>query len=79
MKKSEIRELSAQELEDKVAEKAEEVANLKFQHALHQLDNTATVRTARRELARLKTILKENKASTHQLTCKTSMNETENR
>lgn len=59
MKTKEIRELSIEELRDKTADKAEELANLKFQLSLHQLDNTAKVRIERRELARLKTILKE--------------------
>ncbi len=59
MKVREIRELSKEELEASVAEKAEELANLKFQLALHQLDNTSKVRIARRELARMKTILQE--------------------
>ena len=59
MKPNEIRELSAEELEGKIEEKSEELANLKFQLALHQLDNTAIVQIARRELARLKTIFKE--------------------
>ena len=79
MKTSEIRELSAQELEDKVAEKAEELANLKFQHALHQLDNTAKVRITRHELARMRTILKEHKTGVRQLKDEMSMNEMENR
>ena len=79
MKTSEIREFSAQELEDKVAEKAEELANLKFQHALHQLDNTAKVRITRRELARMRTILKEHKTGVRQLKDEMSMNEMENR
>ncbi len=59
MKKSEIRELLAEELREKVTEKEEEVANLKFQLALHQIDNTAKVKIAKRELATLKTIERE--------------------
>ena len=59
MKTFEIRDLDPKELAAKVDEKTEETFNLKFQHALHQLDNTAKVRLARRELARMKTILVE--------------------
>lgn len=59
MKMHEIRELSYEELRDNVADKAEELANLKFQLALHQLDNTARVKITRREYARMKTILRE--------------------
>jgi len=61
VKVREIRELSPDELDDKIAEKSEELANLKFQLSLHQLDNTTKVRIVRRELARMKTILGEHK------------------
>ncbi|NQU05796.1 MAG: 50S ribosomal protein L29 [Calditrichaeota bacterium] len=67
MKIQEIRELSFQELKDKVAEKAEELANLKFQHALHQLDNTANVRIIRREYSRMLTIAKEHESGIRKL------------
>ena len=59
MRINEIRELSPNELETKLGEKAEEVANIKFQLALHQQDNTAKIRIARRELAKMKTIMNE--------------------
>lgn len=59
MKTREIRELSLQELEGKLSERMEESANLKFQLALRQLDNTAQVRSVRRDLARLRTIYRE--------------------
>jgi len=55
----EIRDLSPKELAVKVIEKEEELANIKFQHSLHQVDNTAKVRRTRRELARFVTILHE--------------------
>jgi len=56
---NEIRELSPAELTIKLEEKAEEMANIRFQLALHQQDNTATIRIARRELARMKTVMNE--------------------
>ncbi|MFC2150413.1 50S ribosomal protein L29 [Calditrichota bacterium] len=59
MKPSEIRELSMEELREKVNAKEEELANLRFQLSLHQLDNTSKVRIERRELARLMTILNQ--------------------
>ncbi len=62
MKVHEIRELTHKELTEKLDQKMEEVANLKFQHALHQLDNTDKVRIAKRELARMKTILVEHES-----------------
>ncbi len=59
MRLNEIRDLSPSELEIKLGEKSEEVANIKFQLALHQQDNTAKIRIARRELARMKTVMNE--------------------
>jgi len=67
MRIHEIRELSPEELAEKFSEKEEEVANLRFQHALHQLDNTDKVRIVRRELARMKTIMQEHKKGIRQL------------
>lgn len=59
MKPSELRGLSDQELRGKEAEVAEELFRLRFRHASGQLDNTARLRTLRRELARIKTVLRE--------------------
>ncbi len=59
MKPQKIRDLSPSELADQIATKSEELANLKFQLSLHQLDNATQIRTVRRELARLKTIYRE--------------------
>jgi large subunit ribosomal protein L29 len=67
LKIQEIRELSFQELKDRVADKAEEFANLKFQLALHQLDNTASIRSIRREYARMITIAKEHELGIRKL------------
>jgi len=59
MKIKEIRDLSQQELEVKIKDTEEALANIRFQHALHQLDNTGKVRLMRRDLARMLTIQKE--------------------
>ena len=59
MKPIEIREFNPAELADKIDEKAEELANLKFQLALFQLENTSKVKAAKREYARLLTIMAE--------------------
>ncbi len=75
MKVSEIRDLSPEELEDAIGNKEEELANLKFQHSLHQLDNTSKVRSARRELARMKTILTEHVQGRHELQAKKLIDE----
>jgi large subunit ribosomal protein L29 len=59
MKTKQIRELGATEIAAKLKETREELANLKFQHSLHQLDNAVKVRLVRRRLARMVTILQE--------------------
>ncbi|MCF7810362.1 50S ribosomal protein L29 [bacterium] len=67
MKIKDIRDLSFEELKDRLGDKAEEFANLKFQLALHQLDNTASVRSIRREYARMLTIAKEHELGIRKL------------
>ncbi|MEJ5375624.1 MAG: 50S ribosomal protein L29 [bacterium] len=59
MKPSELRGLSDQELRAKETETAQELFKLRFRHASGQLDNTARLRRLRRELARIKTLLRE--------------------
>jgi len=59
MKKEEIKELSIQELRDRieVAEKA--YRELKVTHAISPIDNPAKITKDRREIARLKTVLRQ--------------------
>ncbi len=59
MRPSELRGLSEQELRAKETETAQELFKLRFRHASGQLDNTARLRRLRRELARIKTLLRE--------------------
>lgn len=59
MKAKELRELSREELVQKERDLAEELFNLKFQHALGQLENTMRIQQVRRDMARAKTILRE--------------------
>lgn len=59
MKAEEIRALSPQELDDRVAELEEELFRLRIQNETGQLDNPLRIRGARRELARCKTIRNE--------------------
>ncbi len=67
MKVHEIRELDPKELAQRIAEREEELANLKFQLALHQLDNTAKVRMLRREYARMVTVMREHELGIRKL------------
>ena len=59
MKASEIRELSEEELEKKIKELKEELFNLRFQHAINQLDNPMRLNYVRKDIARSLTILRE--------------------
>ena len=59
MKASELRELSYEELADKLEEAKEESFNLRFQFATNQLDNTARLGQVRREVARIATVMRE--------------------
>ena len=58
-KVSEMRELSVEEVEQRLTETNEELFNLRFQHATGQLENYRRLRELRRDIARLKTILRE--------------------
>jgi large subunit ribosomal protein L29 len=59
MKASELRELSADELVAKGRELRAELFSAKVRQATGQLENTARVRTLRRNVARVETILRE--------------------
>ena len=59
MKIEEILELTEKELKNKLEDLQEEMQNLRFQHATHQLDNPLRLRMMRRDIARIKTVLKE--------------------
>ena len=59
MKIQEIRDLSTQELEDKIKDLKEELFNLRFQNATNQLDNTARIKEVRKNIARIQTVINE--------------------
>jgi large subunit ribosomal protein L29 len=59
MKASEIRDLSAEELREKLGEVTEEQFNLRFQHGTGQLENTMRLGEVKRDIARIKTVLRE--------------------
>jgi large subunit ribosomal protein L29 len=61
MKARELRELSEDELERKEAELKDQLFKLKFQHALGQLENAMKLKSIKKDIARIKTILGENK------------------
>jgi large subunit ribosomal protein L29 len=59
MKPKDLRLLSEGELLEKEKELNEELFNLRFQHATGQLENVMRVPQVKKDIARLKTILKE--------------------
>ncbi|WP_067142335.1 50S ribosomal protein L29 [Oceanivirga salmonicida] len=61
MTAKEVKELSVEQLETKEKELKLELFNLKLQKTLGQLQNTAKIKTVRRDIARIKTILTEKK------------------
>jgi len=61
MKARELRELSEDELRRKEDELKDQLFKLKFQHALGQLENAMKLKGIKKDIARIKTILGENK------------------
>jgi len=59
MKASEIRKLNDSEINAKLSDLKEELFNLRFQSATHQLDNPMRIREVKRDIARVKTIATE--------------------
>jgi large subunit ribosomal protein L29 len=60
MKISEIRQLNIEEVALRLEDANEEMENLQFLHSTHQLDNPMRLRLLRKDVARLKTIMREN-------------------
>ena len=58
----ELRKMSAEELDAKLKELKEELFNLRFQHAINQLDNPQRMVEVKRNIARVMTILSEKNA-----------------
>ena len=56
MKASEIRKLSASELDEKLAELRDELFKLRFQQAVNQLDNPMRISAVKKDIARVKTV-----------------------
>jgi len=66
MKMDEIKQLPLEELKIRLRDTQDELANLKFQLALRQLDNPLKVRTVRKDIARLKTVIQEHEMGLRQ-------------
>lgn len=59
MKANDIRQMGSQELGEKLTELKAELFNLRFQLATGQLDNPMRIRTVRKDIARVNTVMRE--------------------
>ena len=59
MKAAEIRELSVAELNEKLSDLKAELFNLRFQHAVNQLENPMRIKAVKKDIARVNTLLRE--------------------
>ena len=59
MKASEIRDMNLDEMQTKVSDLKEELFNLRFQHEIGQLENPQRMKQTKKDIARIKTIIKE--------------------
>ena len=60
MKINEIRDMSAEDLDKKLAELKEELFNLRFQMATGQCENPMKIREVKKSIARIKTVQRQN-------------------
>ena len=67
MKANRFRELSDQELQDRVAEYKSELLNLRFQLATGQLENPMRIREVRKNIARVKTVIRQRELKSAQM------------
>ena len=59
MKAKQIHEMTDQELQEKLAELKDELFNLRFRHATGQLENANVLNTVKKDIARVKTVIRE--------------------
>ena len=59
MKASEIKEMTLVELNNKLVDLRKELFNLRFQHAVIQLDNPMRIKAVKKDIARVKTFIRE--------------------
>ena len=59
MKIKEIREMSAEQLAEKLMELKKDLFNLRLQHAPNQLDNPSKIADVKKDIAKIKTVQRE--------------------
>ena len=63
MKATALREMTTQELESELGKLKTELFNLRFQHAINQLENPMRINAVKKDIARIKTVLREQELS----------------
>jgi len=66
MKAVELRKKSSEELNKELSELKAELFNLRFQHAINQLENPQRIKAVKKDIARIKTVLCESENSVQQ-------------
>ncbi|HSQ86661.1 MAG TPA: 50S ribosomal protein L29 [Desulfobacterales bacterium] len=64
MKASEIRDLNMEEMHRKLTDLKQELFNLRFQHETGQLENSQKMKQTKRDIARVKTVIKQSELNT---------------
>ncbi|MBO7150194.1 MAG: 50S ribosomal protein L29 [Clostridia bacterium] len=62
MNATQLREMSAEQLDAKLLELKKELFNLRFQHTINQLDNPHKITDVKRDIARVMTVIREKNA-----------------
>ena len=62
MNVTQLREMSAEQLDAKLLELKKELFNLRFQHTINQLDNPHKITDVKRDIARVMTVIREKNA-----------------
>lgn len=63
MKANEIKDMTVDELNSKLAELKKELFNLRFQHAVNQLENPKRLQAVKKDIARVKTFIRKQESN----------------
>lgn len=63
MKANEIKDMTVGELNSKLAELKQELFNLRFQHAVNQLENPKRLQAVKKDIARVKTFIRKQESN----------------
>ena len=63
MKANEIKDMTVDDLNSKLAELKQELFNLRFQHAVNQLENPKRLQAVKKDIARVKTFIRKQESN----------------